>query len=91
MSRAKHFAYLTDATFHDPKQLASAIWRLHRQFGHTSPARLAKTILRVYPEVDKRTLAAIVDMFTCEVCGKHVKLVKRLLASKLGQISSGLT
>ena len=76
-----HYAYLTDATFTDPKNLASAFWKLHRQFGHTSPSRLAKTILLSYPHVDKRNLAAIVDVFSCEVCGKHAKPVKRPSAS----------
>ena len=42
---------------------------------------MAKTILLAYPQVDKRNLAAIVRMFTCEVCGKHAKPVKRPLAS----------
>ena len=65
MGRAKHFAYLTDATFEDPKKLASAFRKLHQQFGHTSPSQLAKTLLLVYPNVDKRNLAAIVDMFAC--------------------------
>ena len=78
---AKHCAYLTDDTFHDPKKLARAFRKLHRQFGNTSPSRLAKTILAAYPDVDKRNLNAIVNMFHCEVCGKYSHPVKRPLAS----------
>jgi hypothetical protein len=78
---AKHYAYLTDDTFTDPKKLARAFRKLHRQFGHTSPARLAKTILAAYPDVDKRNLDTIVNLFSCEVCGKFSHPVKRPLAS----------
>ena len=72
---------LTDDTFHDPKKLARAFRKLHRQFGHTSPARLAKTILAAYPDVDKRNLDTIVNLFSCEVCGKLSHPVKRPIAS----------
>ena len=73
---AKHYAYLTDEVFNDPKLLAATFRKLHRQFGHTSPSRLAKTILLAYPHVDKRNLAMVVDMFKCEVCGELARPVK---------------
>ena len=81
MGGAKHYAYLADNTFHDPKKLARAFRKLHRQFGRTSPSRLAKTILTAYPDVDKRNLDAIVKMFSGEICGKHSNPVKRPLAA----------
>ena len=81
MCGAGHYTYLTDAVFDDPKLLAGTFRKLHRQFGHTPPHRLAKTILQAYPHVDKGKLAAVVETFVCEVCGVHTRPVKRPVAS----------
>ena len=77
MSGASHYAYLTDEVFEDPRLLADTFRKLHRQFGHTSPHRLAKTILQAYPHVEKAKLAKVVETFTCRVCGEHARPVKR--------------
>ena len=81
MGGASHYAYLTDAVFEDPKLLTGTFRKLHRQFGHTAPHRLAKTILQAYPHVDKEKVAAVVETFVCEVCGTHTRPVKRPVAS----------
>ena len=55
--------------FDNPKLLADTFRKLHKQFGHTPPHRLSKTILQAYPHVDKAKLAAVVEMFVCKCVG----------------------
>ena len=81
MSGASHYAYLTDEVFDNPKLLADTFRKLHKQFGHTPPHRLSKTIPQAYPHVDKAKLAAVVKIFVCKVCGDHARPVKRPVAS----------
>ena len=81
MSGARHYAYLIDEVFDNPKLLADTFRKLHKQFGHTSPHRLSKTILQAYPHVDKAKLATVVEMFVRKVCGEHTRPVKRPVAS----------
>jgi len=57
---------LPESMIDDVKSLGVTFRKLHRQFGHTEPKRLAKTVLQAYPQIDKEKLQLVVDA-TCRV------------------------
>ena len=57
-------------TWSHPHQLAEMFRKLHRQFGHASKAKLARTIKAAYPEVDHALLDQVTEGFECEICRK---------------------
>ena len=48
-------------TWSHPHQLAEMFRKLHRQFGHASKAKLARTIKAAYPEVDHALLDQVTE------------------------------
>ena len=73
--------YLTEEIFDDVKKLGVVFRKLHRQFGHSEPHRLVRTILQAYPTASKQNLRDIANRFACETCGVFARPPKRPVAA----------
>ena len=60
-------------TWSHPVELAQMFRKLHRQFGHASKSKVARTIKAAYPEVDHALLDQVTEGFECEICRRFPK------------------